>query len=249
MPRDYFSPHFYGVSDYDLFSEGVYKLMEGLKIPKGLFVGDNLISWSKNLSFLDDPAFTAAVGKQDRTPAERATIWRMAVVAWAAKQGLRREGDFVECACYRGTTARIVCDYIRFADHPDRRYFLYDMFEHGPETKVQEMNDHGSHLFEFVKQRFSDLPTVTVTKGRVPESLAQASPEKIAFMHLDVNNAMAEIGVLDLLFDRMAPGAILILDDYGWMGYRDQKLVEDGWFNERGYEVLELPTGQGIVIK
>jgi hypothetical protein len=47
----------------------------------------------------------------------------------------------------------------------------------------------------------------------------------------------------------MVPGAVLILDDYGWLGYRAQKLAEDPWFEKRGYRVLELPTGQGLLIK
>ncbi|WYX15476.1 hypothetical protein WJ974_02785 [Achromobacter xylosoxidans] len=68
-------------------------------------------------------------------------------------------------------------------------------------------------------------------------------------MHLDLNNAEAEIGALDMLFDRMVPGAVLILDDYGWLYYRAQKDAEDPWFARRGYRVLELPTGQGMVIK
>lgn len=45
------------------------------------------------------------------------------------------------------------------------------------------------------------------------------------------------------------PGAIVILDDYGWAGGLPQKRAEDAFFAERGYQVLELPTGQGLVIK
>ncbi len=111
------------------------------------------------------------------------------------------------------------------------------------------MPEHGKALFEQVKDRFSDFSNVTVTQGKVPDVLRQVAPEKIAFMHLDMNNAEAEVGALDVLFERMVPGAILILDDYGWMGYRDQKTAEDAWFAERGYQVLEMPTGQGMVIK
>jgi len=97
--------------------------------------------------------------------------------------------------------------------------------------------------------RFADMPNVVVTQGAVPEVLHQVAPEKIAFMHLDMNNAAAEVGALEVLFDRMVPGALLVLDDYGWAVYRDQKLAEDAWLAQRGYQVMELPTGQGLVIK
>ena len=38
------------------------------------------------------------------------------------------------------------------------------------------------------------------------------------------------------------------LDDYGLLGYRVQKLAEDPWLEKRGYRVLELPTGQGLLV-
>ena len=98
-------------------------------------------------------------------------------------------------------------------------------------------------------RRFADLPNVVVTQGRVPEVLERVVPEKIAFMHLDMNSAEAEVGALGVLWDRMVPGAMLVLDDYGWEGYRAQKLAEDAWLQARGFHVIELPTGQGMVIK
>ena len=45
------------------------------------------------------------------------------------------------------------------------------------------------------------------------------------------------------------PGGIVILDDYEWAGYREQKRREDPWFEQRGYRVFPLPTGQGLVFK
>lgn len=99
------------------------------------------------------------------------------------------------------------------------------------------------------KPVIANCPNVTVTQGKVPEVLADMAPEKIAFIHLDQNNAEAEAGALEVLFERMIPGAVLVLDDYGRLGYRAQKLAEDPWLEKRGYRVLELPTGQGLVIK
>jgi O-methyltransferase len=104
-------------------------------------------------------------------------------------------------------------------------------------------------LFNDVKAKFADSPNVHVIQGKVPDSFAIAVPEKISLIHLDMNNADAEVGALEVLFDRLVPGGILILDDYGWLYYRAQKLAEDTWLGKRGYQVLELPTGQGMVIK
>ncbi|WP_340316741.1 TylF/MycF/NovP-related O-methyltransferase [Rhizorhabdus argentea] len=240
---------FFGVKNWQEFIRSINGAIGALNNKAGLFTGDNLITYSKNLSFLTDAEFMKAFNAHATTNIEKGIIWRIATVAWAARNGMRLEGDFVECACYKGITARIVCDYVDFGSQPDRHYYLYDLFEHDASMPHHHMPEHSQSLFDEVKQRFSHLPNVTVTQGRVPESLAQAAPEKIAFLHLDLNNANAEMGALEVLFDRMVPGAIMVLDDYGWLAYRAQKLAEDPWLEKRGYRVMELPTGQGLLIK
>jgi predicted O-methyltransferase YrrM len=101
-----------------------------------------------------------------------------------------------------------------------------------------------------VQQKFVNYPQVRLVKGLIPDSFAGNCPDKVAYLHIDLNQAPAEIAALDHLFDRMVPGGILILDDYEWAGnYRNQKLAEDSWFEARHYRVMPLPTGQGLVIK
>lgn len=249
MTHQYLTNLFFGLRDRSKFFSGINAAIQALNSTTGVFAGDNLFTYSRNLSFLTDPDFMRAYSAHATTDVEKGIIWRIAVVAWAARNGMRLQGDLVECACYKGVTARIVCDYIDFAAQKDRKYYLYDLFEHDETMPHHTMPEHSVTLFEQVKQRFADLPNVIVTQGRVPDSFAQAAPDKIAFMHLDLNNADAEIGALEVLFDRMVPGAMMVLDDYGWLGYRAQKLAEDPWLEKRGYRVLELPTGQGLLLK
>jgi O-methyltransferase len=239
---------FFGLSNHSEFIQGIQHAVNNISGQQGIYSGDNLFTYHRNLSFLEDKAFMGAVAKHSTTDVEHAIIWRQSVVLWGARNGLRLDGDFVEIACYKGTTARIVCDALGFAQL-GRRYFLYDLFEHDLTMNHHAMPEHSAQLFNSVKARFADSPNVVITQGKVPDVLKQVAPEKIAFMHLDLNNAEAEVGALDVLFERMVPGAVLILDDYGWLGYRAQKLAEDPWFSARGYYVVELPTGQGMVIK
>jgi hypothetical protein len=63
-----------------------------------------------------------------------------------------------------------------------------------------------------------------------------------------MNAPIAQRGALEVLFDRLSPGAVVIFDDYGWFLYHREKEVADAFFEERGHSVLELPTGQGLVI-
>ena len=245
--KNYLSKMFWGPSNYSEFIKGIQLAINQLA-PQGIFTGDNMFTFGKNLSFLDDERFITAFTRHVETEAEKSVIWRMNTLCWAARQSLRIAGDFVECACYKGMTARIVSDYVDLGN-TDKQYYLYDLFEHSSGMDHHEMPEHSEDLYERVKHRFADLPQVLVTKGFVPDVLHQIAPDKIAFLHLDLNSVSAEIGVLELLFDRVSTGGIIVLDDYGWLAYRAQKEAEDTFFEERGYRVLELPTGQGLIVK
>lgn len=76
-----------------------------------------------------------------------------------------------------------------------------------------------------------------------------AKPERIAYLHIDLNSANAKISVLEVLFDRVVSGGVIVFDDYGWKSFSRQREAEDRFMAERGYRILELPTGQGLVIK
>lgn len=55
-----------------------------------------------------------AVNRHCEGREEAAIIWRMFVQLWAIYKWLAFGRDFVECACYKGITARILCDTIEF---------------------------------------------------------------------------------------------------------------------------------------
>ncbi|MBI2380952.1 MAG: class I SAM-dependent methyltransferase [Gammaproteobacteria bacterium] len=239
---------FYGVADVDKFSKGVSSAIDAVAGSPGIFAGDNLFTFGRNLSFLSDPEFVLAVAKNKPDAIETSISWRTHVLTWAARTAANLEGDFVEAGCYKGYSARVICDYLGFADLP-KRYFLYDVFEHDDSMPHHAMPEHSRDLYSQVVARFADVPHAVITKGFLPASLSEASPEKICFMHIDMNNAAAEVGVLEALYPRVVKGGIIILDDYGWSCYRQQKQAEDQWFSRFGIKVLELPTGQGMVIK
>jgi hypothetical protein len=243
---NYLTDMFYGPNDHQAFCRGLQQAIDQLA-PEGIFLGDQLFTFGRNLSFLSDASFMRAVESHARTKDEKGVIWRTYILCWAAKRALSIDGDFVECGCYKGVTARIVADYVGFGA-VDRHFYLYDLFEHDSGMDHHKMDEHAPQLFESVKARFHDLANVSVIKGKVPESFSHALPDKIAFLHIDMNSPDAEIGALNVLFERVTKGAVVIFDDYGWHAYRAQKKAEDQFFTARGYQILELPTGQGLLI-
>ncbi|HLI11136.1 MAG TPA: class I SAM-dependent methyltransferase [Alphaproteobacteria bacterium] len=237
----------YMVNDPGAFSAGALKMLA--TVPSdGVFAGDNLITFGKNLSFLSSPKFMDALVRNQPDEAEVACMWRKYVLCWAAKSSLRLEGDFVEAGTYRGHSAKMICDYVDF-NTSGKAFYLYDLFEHDDAMPHHGMPAHGKDLYGKVVGRFAGYPGVHVVKGRVPDSFEGQEPERIAFLHVDLNNTEAELGVLNRFFDRVVPGGIVIFDDYGWALYAQQKAAEDAWLAARGHEPLELPTGQGLLIK
>lgn len=243
----YMGRSFFGFADIDMLHRGITLILQALKVPRGVYLGDNLMVFGKSLSFLDDAAFRTAWNTHSKTPEERGAMWRRVTQVWAARSALRLEGDFMEVGAYKGVGPRIICDVLNFGEL-DRRYYLYDLFEHDSSMIHHHMTEHGADLFQQVTDLFPEK-NVEVIKGYVPQSFEQGAPEKIAFMHLDLNQMEAEIATLEAMFDRIVPGGILLLDDFGWLGYRRQLDAETDWLGKRGYHVLEMPTGQGLVIK
>ena len=87
-----------------------------------------------------------------------------------------------------------------------------------------------------------------VVKGTVPDSLDRCAPDRIAFLHLDLNAALAETAALDKLAGRISDGGIVLMDDYGRQENLELHRSLNDWWRRHGHSVLELPSGQGMVI-
>lgn len=103
-------------------------------------------------------------------------------------------------------------------------------------------------LYDAVKNTFKDY-NVQLVKGPIPETLPQVKTNKIAFLSIDMNSEIPEIAALEYFWDKLVPGAIVVLDDYGYPGCLNQKLAHDKFAKSKGLLVFPLPTCQGLIIK
>ena len=156
---------------------------------------------------------------------------------------------------FRGFSFGVLTDYLDWGSVPKTLY-LYDTFEGIPEAYNSEKRFNANIVFqsdpdlhEKVVKRFSKFPNVNVVKGIVPDSFAKARPKELSLLHIDMNSSKSEIAALEHLFDRMSPGGIIVFDDFGWLRYGRQTFAEIEWMAQRGHSVLELPTGQGLLVK
>ena len=102
---------------------------------------------------------------------------------------------------------------------------------------------------EAVSERFKEFPNVHLVKGMVPEILEAINIIDLNFIHIDLNAAQPEIAALKILFPRLISGGIILLDDYGFPETAESRIAHDNLALQLGYEILSLPTGQGLIIK
>ncbi len=245
-PPDYLGPSNWALKDEPRFYEVLGQLIE--QVHGGVYASDNLVTWGRNNSALGDGAFREAFESNIQGDSDRAILWRRYILACAGYHCVQLEGDFVECGVYRGTGIKTVIDYLGGKAFP-KRFFGYDTYDYHP-VEGHRFEGQKEGLYEQVQARFEGYEQVTLVKGLIPESFATECPARIAYLHIDLNSAEGEIAALEILFDRVVPGGVIILDDYEWAGiYRIQKVAEDAWFDKRRYRVFPLPTGQGLVLK
>ncbi len=215
-----------------------------------------------NHEFMNDPAFVAAYDRGVQAAGDYPLHWRCHVGLWVAATAARLKGSFVECGVNYGFLSSAIMKYL---DWNSRQitFYLFDTFagldgrfvsdeeqRAGSMARSRQWLQSGKYVsgVDSVRQNFSEWKNVEIIQGTVPESLARVEIESVAYLHLDMNCAPPEIAAAEYFWPRMTPGAMMLLDDYAYSGYRPQKVAMDQLARRKGVQVLSLPTGQGLVV-
>ena len=239
------------------------KIKPCFNLAKATYNSDGLIT-HHNASFLKDnlfnEAYEAAMKRAYRFP-DIKIYWRIHVILWAACHALKIKGDFVECGCHTGIVSTAIIHYTNFNLRNDRQFFLYDTFcgidlsllteeeKENIDKYISKNERLYQDFYEETKNYFSQFQNVILVKGSVPESLKNAHPDQVAFLSIDMNNSVPEVEAIRYFWPKLVTGAPVVLDDYAFKGHDLQKQAIDQLGNEMGFEVLSLPTGQGLIIK
>jgi O-methyltransferase len=168
-------------------------------------------------------------------------------------------GDVVECGVWRGGSSMLAASILEELGDRTRHSWLFDTFEGmSPPTsddiafsgeaaegrwEQDQAEDHNEWCYaplEDVQQNLRstgrDENLLHFVKGKVEDTIPQHSPDQIALLRLDTDWYESTYHELIHLFPRIAPGGVLIIDDYGhWAGAR--KAV-DQYLDERDIKLL-----------
>ena len=75
--------------------------------------------------------------------------------------------------------------------------------------------------------------------------LARRPPDQIAILRLDTDWYESTRHELVTLYDRLSPGGVLIIDDYG--SYQGARAAVEEFIEETGARLLLLPIGPGRI--
>lgn len=165
-------------------------------------------------------------------------------------------GSIVECGVWRGGSMLAAAETLSAAGDLERDLYLFDTFEGMSAPTAFDVRASGVAARDLWEQArrgdgasdwcYADIADVRAVmglteypaekvhfiKGKVEDTLPERAPENIALLRLDTDWYESTRHELNHLFDRISPGGILILDDYGdWQG---AKRAVDEFIAERG---------------
>ena len=115
--------------------------------------------------------------------------------------------------------------------------------------RVLENAERYEECFATARRNFERFPRARLIRGTVPDTLATTDIDKVCYLSIDMNIVVPEIAAIEHFWDKLVPGAVVVLDDYGWSEHRLQREAMDRFASSRNVQILPLPTGQGLILK
>ncbi|WP_043687252.1 TylF/MycF/NovP-related O-methyltransferase [Streptomyces xylophagus] len=155
------------------------------------------------------------------------------------------DGAFVELGCHRGAMTVWVRSILDLHDEPHREMHVYDSFQGLPAPGASDSDHVGEGELvttpdevRAVHARWGKTCPV-IHAGWFEETLPTELPKRIAFGYLDGDFYDSIMTSLQYCVPRMAPGGILIIDDYAdmhanpaaWNGLPGVKAACDAYFS------------------
>jgi O-methyltransferase len=157
-------------------------------------------------------------------------------------------GDVVECGVWRGGNCMLAALTLMTLGDDTRHLWLYDTFQGMSEPTDRDRDVYGGSAremrgqpftpegrptpFQFIASRDDVAANMDATgfpsnrlrfiEGRVEDTLPASRPEQIALLRLDTDWHQSTAHSMRHLYPLLAPGGVLLLDDYGdWPAVRD----------------------------
>ena len=159
------------------------------------------------------------------------------------------EGDVVELGCNIGTTSLVLQSCLKqFGSN--KLLHVYDSFDglpakHPKDISTDERKKYvrgqlkvsvDSFINSFNKKQIN-LPQIHV--GWFKDIPEQEYPTKICFAFLDGDFYTSILDSLHRIYDKMSPGGVILIHDYGWSPLPGAKLACEDFLKDKPEKVLQ----------
>jgi hypothetical protein len=219
---------------------------------------NHITDFIKDKKFIDAYNHGKKTGALNNHPGD--IHFRAYIACFCAQYASKLEGDFIECGVGKGMMSTTICNYVNF-NNINKKFYLIDTFNGIPIEESYNENELNTakylnkihfnyNYYGEIANNFKNFPNVKIIQGKIPEILNKLNIHKVSFLHLDLNNGYAEIEAFKFFFQNISAGGLILLDDYSYDEmFREMKNKWDSFAKKNNFEILTLPTGQGLIIK
>lgn len=163
-------------------------------------------------------------------------------------------GDVVEFGCYVGTTSVYLA---RALQTTRKKLYLYDSFAGLPNKRSEDISPAGEQfktgellatkkeLIRNLKQ--ANVPMPVITKGWFSDVTHDQVPLEISFAFLDGDYYDSILDPLRLIWSRLSPGAIIVIDDYANEALPGAAKAVEDWRRTHLVKQFKVEASLGIL--
>lgn len=155
---------------------------------------------------------------------------RLDNIQWTLEEIIQDDiqGDLIETGVWRGGATIFMRGFLKAYGITDRVVFAADSFDGLPPPDSRYPADAGDthHTVDYLKVSLDEVKDnfkryglldeqVCFIEGFFQDTLPRAPVEKLALLRLDGDMYGSTIQALDALYEKVAPGGFVIVDDYG----------------------------------
>jgi O-methyltransferase len=172
---------------------------------------------------------------------------------WQAVEGAPPDAPAIEIGAYKGGSARFIAEAFQAHGRTPTLY-VCDTFAGHAETAADiDTSHHEAGKFEDVSaesttEYLSFYPALEVVVGDIAETSARLPEQSYGLVHLDVDVYPTTAFCLRHFAPRLAPTALMVIDDYGYTTCPGVKQAADEFVAEfPEFRLWHLLTGQAVL--
>jgi len=162
-------------------------------------------------------------------------------------------GDSAECGVYRGADSHLICAFNASLPGAHRTHFMFDSFRGLSEPTTAD----GTHWkrgdlaapLEVAERALAEFPAAVFLPGWIPDRFPEVEARSFSFVHVDVDLYEPTRDSIAFFYPRLAPGGILLCDDYGFDSCPGATRAVDEFLLDKPEKAISLSDGAGFFIK